>query len=214
MRNQGRCQEFIGSDFAAPLMGGAVGIGKSFASFDDQRATDGLVFQASIAAASAQADQLFFDDPRRFAVFNRARVVLHLFRGGHGEPAPGSERQLGSLARRAAFRTCNSRASRSRACDDQAESGDGKLKTDDRPLQRFSFEATTGPSKSNPARWRHRLQDTARRAKRSERGSQDSNLESPVLETGALASWATAPRESILCGRRDLNPQALSSTGT
>jgi hypothetical protein len=25
------------------------------------------------------------------------------------------------------------------------------------------------------------------------RGSQDSNLESPVLETGALASWATAP---------------------
>ena len=26
------------------------------------------------------------------------------------------------------------------------------------------------------------------------RGSQDSNLESPVLETGALASWATAPR--------------------
>ncbi|MDX6595039.1 MAG: hypothetical protein QOI72_421 [Solirubrobacterales bacterium] len=26
-----------------------------------------------------------------------------------------------------------------------------------------------------------------------ERGSQDSNLESPVLETGALASWATAP---------------------
>jgi diguanylate cyclase (GGDEF)-like protein len=28
---------------------------------------------------------------------------------------------------------------------------------------------------------------------REERGSQDSNLESPVLETGALASWATAP---------------------
>jgi hypothetical protein len=27
------------------------------------------------------------------------------------------------------------------------------------------------------------------------RGSQDSNLESPVLETGALASWATAPEE-------------------
>ena len=25
------------------------------------------------------------------------------------------------------------------------------------------------------------------------RGSQDSNLESPVLETGALANWATAP---------------------
>ncbi|MCW2989118.1 MAG: diguanylate cyclase/phosphodiesterase [Solirubrobacterales bacterium] len=29
--------------------------------------------------------------------------------------------------------------------------------------------------------------------KGGERGSQDSNLESPVLETGALASWATAP---------------------
>jgi hypothetical protein len=28
------------------------------------------------------------------------------------------------------------------------------------------------------------------------RGSQDSNLESPVLETGALASWATAPEGS------------------
>ena len=30
-------------------------------------------------------------------------------------------------------------------------------------------------------------------AKSKVRGSQDSNLESPVLETGALASWATAP---------------------
>jgi hypothetical protein len=29
--------------------------------------------------------------------------------------------------------------------------------------------------------------------KQRERGSQDSNLESPVLETGALASLATAP---------------------
>lgn len=34
-----------------------------------------------------------------------------------------------------------------------------------------------------------------------ERGSQDSNLESPVLETGALASWATAPRGRIVTGR-------------
>ncbi len=31
-----------------------------------------------------------------------------------------------------------------------------------------------------------------------ERGSQDSNLESPVLETGALASWATAPERAML----------------
>lgn len=31
-----------------------------------------------------------------------------------------------------------------------------------------------------------------------ERGSQDSNLESPVLETGALASWATAPEGVIV----------------
>jgi hypothetical protein len=35
-----------------------------------------------------------------------------------------------------------------------------------------------------------------------ERGSQDSNLESPVLETGALASWATAPWEAMLAGPR------------
>lgn len=37
------------------------------------------------------------------------------------------------------------------------------------------------------------------------RGSQDSNLESPVLETGALASWATAPGLRIVAagaGRR------------
>ena len=31
-----------------------------------------------------------------------------------------------------------------------------------------------------------------------ERGTQDSNLESPVLETGALASLASAPRAAIL----------------
>ncbi len=37
---------------------------------------------------------------------------------------------------------------------------------------------------------------------RIERGSQDSNLESPVLETGALANWATAPRGRDRNGRR------------
>ena len=48
------------------------------------------------------------------------------------------------------------------------------------------------------------------------RGSQDSNLESPVLETGALASWATAPRDAMLiqCGRRDLNPHGPKPTRT
>ena len=56
--------------------------------------------------------------------------------------------------------------------------------------------------------------------KSSERGSQDSNLESPVLETGALANLATAPRGLILvraegvepprsCEHRDLNPACL-----
>ena len=48
--------------------------------------------------------------------------------------------------------------------------------------------------------WRSRLraqedegQPRLLRSQAVERGSQDSNLESPVLETGALASWATAP---------------------
>ena len=31
-----------------------------------------------------------------------------------------------------------------------------------------------------------------------ERGTQDSNLESPVLETGALANYASAPIDLIL----------------
>jgi hypothetical protein len=39
-------------------------------------------------------------------------------------------------------------------------------------------------------------------ANESERGSQDSNLESPVLETGALASWATAPEGLIVSAWR------------
>ena len=53
-----------------------------------------------------------------------------------------------------------------------------------------------------------------RPTEQNERGSQDSNLESPVLETGALASWATAPRPLILCGRRDLNPHGPKPTRT
>ena len=40
----------------------------------------------------------------------------------------------------------------------------------------------------------------------AERGSQDSNLESPVLETGALANLATAPRESILVRAEGFEP--------